>query len=187
MTREEEVAQLQAENQELREARLQTQELLHLALAQSEELEKQKTPPSPFIKANMKKPKAEEKQPRKKRESVHNRGRPRSTPTRIVEHRLVTCSHCHLRLGGITLARLREVIDVPPPPPVEITHHRIYQGWCAQCQKWHEAPVELDEEVLGQGRIGVRLAYDSNDGDSGPYAPGWRLFTFRRHVATGPG
>jgi transposase len=50
------------------------------------------------------------------------------------------------------------VIDVPPPPPIEITHHRIYKGWCAQCQRWHEAPVELTDQVLGQGRIGVRLA-----------------------------
>jgi hypothetical protein len=79
-------------------------------------------------------------------------------PTRIVEHRLVSCPDCHLRLGGISLARLREVIDVPPPPRIEVTHHRISKGWCAQCQKWHEAAVDLQEEVLGQGRIGVRLA-----------------------------
>jgi hypothetical protein len=50
------------------------------------------------------------------------------------------------------------VIDIPPPPRVEVTHHRIYKGWCAGCQKWHEAPVQVQEEVLGQGRIGVRLA-----------------------------
>ncbi len=67
------------------------------------------------------------------------------------------CPDCHLRLGGISLARVREVIDVLPPPPLEVTEHRVYKGWCAQCQKWHEAPVELSEQVLGQGRIGVRL------------------------------
>ncbi len=63
-----------------------------------------------------------------------------------------------MRLGGLSLARLREVIDVPRLVRVEVTHHRIYKGWCATCQKWHEAPVQLQEEVLGQGRIGVRLA-----------------------------
>src|SRR5947209_8269973 len=34
----------------------------------------------------------------------------------------------------------------------------MYKGWCTNCQKWHEAPVDFSEQVLGQGRIGVRLA-----------------------------
>ncbi|WP_040448443.1 IS66 family transposase zinc-finger binding domain-containing protein [Ktedonobacter racemifer] len=75
----------------------------------------------------------------------HNHGRPRSVPTQIVEYRIVACPDCQLRLGGISLARVREVIDVPSPPPVEVLHHRIFKGWCAQCQKWHEAPVDLHE------------------------------------------
>jgi transposase len=150
MTQEEEIAHLRAENQTLREA-------LSQALARIEELEKQKTPPPEFVKANVKKPEAEEKKPRKKREAKHNHGRARAVPTQIIEHRIVTCPDCHLHLGGISLARVREVIDVPPPPPVEVIHHRIFQGWCAQCQKWHEAPVDLQEQVLGQGRLGVRL------------------------------
>ncbi|MEO6889963.1 MAG: IS66 family transposase zinc-finger binding domain-containing protein [Ktedonobacteraceae bacterium] len=136
----------------------EVREDLRLALVRIEELEKQKTPPPEFVKANVKKPKAEEKKPRKKRASEHNHGRPRSVPTQIVEHRIVTCPDCQLRLGGISLARVREVIDVPPPPPIEVIHHRIFKGWCAQCQKWHEAPVDLHTEVLGQGRLGVRLS-----------------------------
>lgn len=150
MTQEEEIAHLRAENQALREA-------LSQALARIEELEKQKTPPPEFVKANVKKKASEEKKPRKKRDGRHNHGRARAVPTQIVEHRIVTCPDCHLRLGGITLARVREVIDVPSPPPVEVIHHRIFHGWCAQCQKWHEAPVDLHEQVLGQGRLGVRL------------------------------
>ena len=75
-----------------------------------------------------------------------------------MEHRLLHCPECHLRLGGISLARSREIIDVPPPPPVEVTEHRIYKGWCSGCQKWHEAPVDWHDQVVGQGRIGVRLA-----------------------------
>jgi hypothetical protein len=165
MTGKEEVAQLRAENQQLREGQSQALEQLsqaleqlRVALARIAELEKLKTPEASFVKANVKKPPAEEKKPRKKRAAEHNHGRPRSAPTQIVEHRIVTCPDCHLRLGGITLARVREVIDVPPPPAVEVTHHRIFQGWCARCQKWHEAPVDLHAEVLGQGRMGVRLA-----------------------------
>src|SRR5712692_7246576 len=53
---------------------------------------------------------------------------------------------------------MREVIDVPEPPPIEVTEHRIYKGWCAGCQKWHEAPVDFHEQVVGHGRIGVRLS-----------------------------
>ena len=150
--------QLRKENQELREALKQTQELLRVALARIEELEKQKTPPPAFVKADVQKPVVEEKKTRKKREAQHNRARRRAMPTHIVEHHLAMCPDCDLRLGGISLARCREVIDVPPPPAVQITEHRIFKGWCAGCQKWHEAPVDLQTEVLGQGRIGVRLA-----------------------------
>jgi len=155
---EEEALQLRKENQHLREALKQAQELLRVALARIEELEKLKTPPPAFVKAEVKKPAAEEKKPRKKREAQHNRARRRAMPTHIIEHYLTMCPECDLRLGGISLARCREVIDVPPSPAVQITEHRIFKGWCARCQKWHEAPVDLQAEVLGQGRIGVRLA-----------------------------
>ena len=155
---EEEALQLRKENQELREALKQAQELLRVALARIEELEKQKTPPPAFVKADVKKPAPEEKTPRKKRAAQHNQARRRSVPTQIVEHHLAVCPECDLRLGGISLARSREVIDLPPPAPVQITEHRIFKGWCAGCQKWHEAPVDVHAEVVGQGRIGVRLA-----------------------------
>jgi transposase len=172
MTQEEEQAGLRAENQELRELLLQSQEQLRLALEQLretqeqlrvaqeriQELEKQKTPPPAFVKANVKKPQEDQKKPRKKRDAKYNQARRRSIPTQIVEHRLVHCPDCHLRLGGISLARSREVVDMPPPPRVEVTEHRIYKGWCAGCQKWYEAPVDWHDQVVGQGRIGVRLA-----------------------------
>jgi transposase len=133
------------------------QEALEAAQVQIAELNQLKTPPPAFVKAK-KKSEAEEKKARKKREGSHNRARKRSVPTQIVEHRMVECPDCHLCLGGISLARCREVIDVPPPPVVEVTEHRIYKEWCAGCQKWHEAPVDFSEQVLGQGRIGVRLS-----------------------------
>ena len=79
----------QAENQALTEQ-------LRVAQARIEELEKLKTPPPAFVKAK-KKPQEEQKKARKKCDTRHNRGRPRSTPTQIMEHRLVTCPECHLR------------------------------------------------------------------------------------------
>jgi len=153
-----ELLQTQEELRLTQEELQSTQEALGAAQAQIAELEKLKTPPAPFVKENKKKPKTEEKKPRKKRSAQYNRARKRSVPTQIVEHRIVECPDCHLRLGGISLARCREIIDVPPPATVEVTEHRIYKGWCAECQKWHEAPVDFLEQVLGQGRIGVRLS-----------------------------
>jgi transposase len=158
MTQEEEIAHLRAENQALRESLEQTQELLRVALVRIGELEKQKTPPPDFVKANKTKPQEGEKKTRKRREAKHNRARLRSVPTQVVEHRLITCPDCHLRLGGISLSRVREVIELPPPCPVEVTHHRLSKGWCAGCQKWHEAPLDLHGQVIGQSRLGVRLA-----------------------------
>jgi transposase len=165
MTAEEMIACLEAQLQQaleqlgqVSEQLQQTQEQLRAAHARIAELEKLKTPAPAFVKANKRKPQEGEKKARKKREAHYNQGRSRSVPTQIVEHRVVNCPHCHLRLGGITLARCRQVIDVPAPPPVEVTEHRIYKGWCAGCQKWHEAPVDFHEEVVGQGRIGVRLS-----------------------------
>jgi len=70
----------------------------------------------------------------------------------------VTCPDGQVRLGGIRVARVREVIDVPPPPRGDVTHHRLFTGWCAPCQTWQEAPVDVHTEVLGQGRRGVRVS-----------------------------
>lgn len=157
MTAEERIASLEEQLKQALEQIRVLQEELAAAHKRIEELEKQKTPPPAFVKANVKKPQAEEKKPRKKRDPEHNHGRHRSVPTQIVEHRIMRCPTCDLQLGGISLARVREVIEVPEPLPVEIIHHRIFKGWCVQCQKWHEAPVDLHAEVLGQGRLGVRL------------------------------
>jgi transposase len=157
MTAEEKIASLEAQLKQALEQLTEVTEQLRVAQARIAELEKLKTPPPAFVKATKKKAPEEQKKARKKRDARHNRARPRSTATQIVEHRLVTCPQCHLRLGGLSLARSREVIDVPAPPPVEVTHHRIYKGWCAGCQKWYEAPMDLHEQVVGQGRMGVRL------------------------------
>ncbi|GAC1398703.1 MAG: hypothetical protein NVSMB49_07280 [Ktedonobacteraceae bacterium] len=152
MNAEEEIASLKKQLNQALEALATMQEQLRVALVRIEELEAKKTPPA-FVKANVVKP--EEKKARKKRPSEQNGVRRREMPTQIVEHRLDTCPTCSLRLGGISLARSRQVIELPAPVPVEIIEHRIYKGWCASCQKWHEAPSQMQGIVLGQGRIGV--------------------------------
>ena len=149
MTQEEEIANLRAENQDLR-AQLQA------ALARIEELERKAKEPPSFVKANV--TKAKDTKVRKKRKPEENGARRREEPTQIVEHRIEQCPACGLRLGGISLARRRQVIEVPPPPPVEVIEHQVYKGWCNGCQKWREAPLDLQGQVVGQGRVGVRVA-----------------------------
>lgn len=164
MTAEERIASLEAQLEQVfeqwrqtQEELRQTQEQLAEANRRIEELEKQKTPPAAFVKANVKKPAEGEKKPRKKRDPKHNRARRREKPTRIMEHPISLCQECGSRLGGVSVARRRQVIERPEPSPVEVTEHVIYHGWCSQCQKWREAPLDVRAEVIGRGRMGVRL------------------------------
>jgi DNA repair exonuclease SbcCD ATPase subunit len=120
------VSALQAENQVL-------QEQLAVAQKRIEELEKQKTPPPAFVKANVVKPAEEEKKQRKKRAAQYTHARRREAPTQLVEHRIKHCPVCANALGGISVVRRRQVIELPPSPPVEVTEHVVYHGWCSQC------------------------------------------------------
>src|SRR5260370_27683068 len=134
------------------------EEQLAAAQKRIEELEKQKTPPPAFAKANVKKPEASEKKPRKKREAQHNHGRRREVPTRMVEHRIVSCPVCATRLGGISVARRRQVIELPPPPPAAVTEHVVYHGWCSACQHWRGSTFDVSAGGVGQGSVGGDIA-----------------------------
>src|SRR5215470_12638946 len=70
------VSALQAENQALHEQ-------LAVAHKRIEELEKQKTPPPAFVKANVVKPAGGEKMQRKKRDAQYNHARRREAPTLV--------------------------------------------------------------------------------------------------------
>ena len=157
MTAAERIKQLEEQLSQALEQIGSLQEQLAVAHRRIEELEKQKTPLPAFVKANVKKAPADQKKPRKKRDPRHNHGRRREAPTQFVEHRISTCGECGSRLGGISVARRRQVIEIAPPPPVEVTEHVVYHGWCSQCRKWREAPLEVGTQVLGQGRLGVRI------------------------------
>src|ERR671930_1119514 len=148
MTLEEEVAALRAENA-----------LLHAELAGARariaDLEKRKTPAPGFVKANTER--KNRAQPRKKRAPEHNAGRPRAEPTQTVPHAYERCPDCGYLLRGQSIARTREVIDLPPPPPVEVTEHQLLKRFCPVCQRWQVPAPDWSGQVLGQGRLGVRL------------------------------
>jgi len=148
MVTDDRYAALEAENRSLREQ-------LAVALARLADLEAKKTSPPRFVKANRP---TREQTPRRKRAAEPNHARRREESTAVVEHPLTHCPDCGSRLGGVQVGRRRQVVDVPPPAAVVVTEHEIAKGRCSACQKWHEAPLDLDGAVVGQGRLGVRVA-----------------------------
>ena len=68
------------------------------------------------------------------------------------------CPDCHYRLRGESLDYSREVIELPPPQPVEVIEHQVVKRWCPHCERWRSPQLDLSGQVFGQGRIGVRVA-----------------------------
>src|SRR5215469_12603939 len=162
MSLEEENAALRAENDALRRElsalREQVEHLtvaLQAAQARIAELQAKKPPPPAFVKANAP---PRPKRPRKKRAPEHNHARRLEPPTQVIVHQIDTCPQCHGRLSSRALARRRQIIEVPLPPPVQINEHQVFKGWSSYCRAWQEAPVDVSGQVVGQGRIGVGLA-----------------------------
>lgn len=162
MTAEEEVIALRAEVASLK---AQLAQALALVVKLQAELEHLRASPPPRIKPNTPKPKDKaQKNPRRKRAKEQNGVRRRETPTQVVLHIIegAQCPDCHYPLSRSLLANRRQVIELPPPAPVEITEHQVFKSWCARCSKWHYAPLDLSGQVVGEGRsqsrMGVRIA-----------------------------
>jgi transposase len=148
-------AALVAENRQLSEQLAAAVQRIGELEARVAELEAKKTPPPSFVKANVpaRPPKA-----RKPRAPEHNHGRRREPPTQTVLHRLTHCPACGDALGGVHVGRTRQVIELLPPPPVEVIEHQVQRGWCSACRRWREARLDLRGQVLGRGRLGVGIA-----------------------------
>jgi transposase len=157
MTLEDEVARLRAENAELHALVAQLQDQLAAALARIADLEQQRRDPPSFVKPN-KPPRPDSPPPRKKRAAQHNQARRREPPTQIVRHALDRCPDCNYHLRGESIDYTRQVIELPQPPPIEIIEHQIIKRFCPHCRRWRHPPLDLRGQVLGRGRIGVRLA-----------------------------
>lgn len=157
MTLADENARLHTENAELRHTLAQLQQQLAIALQRIAELEQQRVPPPPFVKPNRAQP-SESKRLRKKRAAQHNHARPRETPTRIEHHMLERCPSCGYPLRGTSVDYTRQVIEVPPPQPVEIIEHQVIKRWCPCCTRWRSPRLDLTRQIVGQGRIGIRIA-----------------------------
>jgi transposase len=93
---------------------------------------------------------------RPRRQRARGFGRRRMEPTARQIHAIDACPNCRLPLRGGTVARTREVIDVPAAPAV-VTEHVYLERRCPRCGGcWSPGP-ELAGAVVGQGRLGVGL------------------------------
>jgi transposase len=157
MTGEEEVIALRAQVATLKE---QLAQALAVIAQLRAELDKYRNQPPSFIKPNTAKSKDKaQKQPRRKRAKHQNGARPREqNPTQTIQHIVEQCPKCAYPLQHPQLALRRQVIELPPPQPVEVTEHQLYKSWCPRCEKWHQAHVDLSTQVMGQSRMGVRIA-----------------------------
>jgi len=156
---EKEVAAFRAEIAGLKE---QVARLLAVNAQLQAQVDRLRSEPPSVIKPNTPKSKQDnaEKKPRRKRAKEQNGARRREqNPTQTIQHLVEQCPTCQYPLQHPQLALRRQVIELPPPPqPVEITEHQLYKGWCPRCEKWHHSHVDLSTQVLGQSRMGVRIA-----------------------------
>jgi len=127
--------------------------------AEIERLQHKDGSPALVVKANKHKEKGMQPyKTRKKRAAEQNAARKKSVPTEIREHALDRCPDCDYKLSGQSVARRREVIDLPVLPPLQVIEHQVIKRWCPKCKKWHSPQLDLSGEVLGQNRIGHRAA-----------------------------
>lgn len=152
---QEEIAQLKAEIAELKA-------VIEVLRAENERLRNGREKQPLNVKPNTHKEKRiQAKKARRRRAAEQNAGRknaPANEVTQIRKHALEHCPECQYKLSGQSIARRRQVIDLPEMPALEVTEHQVIKRWCPKCQKWHQPKLDLSDEVLGQGRIGHRVA-----------------------------
>jgi hypothetical protein len=82
--------------------------------------------------------------------------RPRALPTQTVDHALDQCPGCGTTLGGGSVKRTREVIELAPSP-VQVIAHQFIERTCPLCRRRCTPSVDLGEQVVGQQRLGLGL------------------------------
>jgi hypothetical protein len=93
-------------------------------------------------------------EPRKPR--TQGFARPRAQPTQTVDHVLDRCPDCGTTLGGGSVKRTREVIELVPMP-VQIIAHQFIERTCPLCRTRCTPSVDLGDQVVGQQRLGLGL------------------------------
>jgi hypothetical protein len=74
-----------------------------------------------------------------------------------VRHAYERCPECDYALRGGAVQRRRDVLELPATP-VAVVEHQLLKRYCPVCAAYQTPRVSFAGVVLGQGRIGVRLA-----------------------------
>jgi transposase len=154
---QEQNAQVRAEKEALRAQNRALQERVVALEQRVTELEAGRRPPPPWVKANRPERAKAEGEGRRRRAAEHNKARPRSAPTQCVQHAYDRCPDCGYALRGSAVQRRREVLEIPAAA-VAVVEHQILKRYCPVCAAYKTPRVSFAGVVLGQGRIGVRLA-----------------------------
>lgn len=104
---------------------------------------------------------ARPKKTRRQRAAEQNAVRKKEPPEQVTEirqHALERCPTCDYKLSGHSIARRRQVIDLPPMPGLQVVEHQVLKRWCPVCKVWHVPKLDLSGEVLGHGRLGHGIA-----------------------------
>ena len=82
-----------------------------------------------------------------------------TTPDHVINHYPEACGTCGLALMAITAEKVtvRQVVDLPVPPPPEVTEHRVHQCRCGRCDavtrgvfpEGVSAPVQYGPRIAG--------------------------------------
>ncbi len=152
------IAQLEAENATLQTEVHRLSDLVARLTSRVEELKRAKPEVPAFVKPNTHKEKRAKREAlRKKRAAESNHGRKSEAATEIRQHALEHCPDCGYTLSGQSIGRRRQVIDLPTVQPVQVVEHQVIKRYCPHCQKWYEPKLDVSDEVLGQGRLGLRV------------------------------
>ena len=81
-----------------------------------------------------------------------------STPDHIIHHHPEVCDACGAALSASTTENtvVRQVVDLPAPPPPEVTEHRVHLCRCCQCDAVTRGG--FPDGVAGPVQYGPRIA-----------------------------
>jgi transposase len=81
-----------------------------------------------------------------------------ATPDYVINHYPEVCGACGSALMAITAEKVtvRQVVDLPVPPPPEVTEHRVHQCRCGRCDAVTRGV--FPEGVSGPVQYGPRIA-----------------------------
>lgn len=148
-----EIAELRADREEIRAANEQLQARVRELEAKLAKLEKGGPQGIPGHKPA--RPEAKPAAGSRKRRA-HGAGRARSAPTRTEVHAVEQCPDCGTALSGGSVKRTREVIELIPSP-AEIVEHVVVERRCPRCRRRVVPTLDLEEQVVGQQRLGIGL------------------------------